>query len=125
MSVQTFRRLCLSMPEAFEGEHMGHPDFRVKNRIFATLMPHKRGERERWGMVKLTPAQQKKLVAAHPESISPVPGGWGVQGMTRLRLGPASGNVADKATMRSAIIMAWRNTAPKRLLDEAIFAESR
>ena len=32
---------------------MGHPDFRVAGKIFATLGPG-----EAWGMVKLTPAQQ-------------------------------------------------------------------
>lgn len=123
MSVQTFRRLCLSMPEAVEGEHMDHPDFRVKNKIFATLMPHKRGERERWGMVKLTPAQQKKFIAAHPESISPVPGGWGLRGMTRIRLSPASAAIADQATMRHAITFAWRNTAPRKLVDASIMSD--
>lgn len=32
-----FRRIALGMAGAMEGAHMGHPDFRVKNRIFATL----------------------------------------------------------------------------------------
>jgi hypothetical protein len=38
------------MEGAVEGAHMGHPDFRVKNRIFATL--HHDLE---FGMVALTP----------------------------------------------------------------------
>jgi len=38
----TFRKLTLSLPNAIESAHMGHPDFRVlcadgKPRIFATL----------------------------------------------------------------------------------------
>jgi hypothetical protein len=32
-----FRRLALSLPAAVEGAHMGHADFRVGGRIFATL----------------------------------------------------------------------------------------
>jgi hypothetical protein len=40
-----------------EGAHIGHPDFRVKNRIFATL--HDDGE---FGMVKLTPEQQEQCM---------------------------------------------------------------
>ena len=32
-----FRRLALGMPEATEGAHMEHPDFRVRGKIFATL----------------------------------------------------------------------------------------
>jgi hypothetical protein len=46
-----FRRLALSLPEAEEREHMGHPDFRVGGKIFATLgYPGKS-----WAMVRLTP----------------------------------------------------------------------
>ncbi len=53
MTAKQFRRLALGFPEATENEHMGHPDFRVRGRIFATLGPD-----EDWGMVKLTPEQQ-------------------------------------------------------------------
>ena len=37
ITIAEFRRIALSMPEASEGAHMGHPDFRVKGKIFATL----------------------------------------------------------------------------------------
>jgi hypothetical protein len=36
-TIAMFRRLALSLPEAAEGAHMGHPDFRVRNKIFASL----------------------------------------------------------------------------------------
>jgi hypothetical protein len=49
-----FRRMALSLPETSEVGHMGHPDFRVRGKIFATLgYPS-----EAWGVVKLTPKQQ-------------------------------------------------------------------
>jgi len=48
-----FRRIALSMPEASEGEHMGHPDFRMGGRIFATL-GHPDGD---CGVVMLAPDQ--------------------------------------------------------------------
>jgi len=51
VTAQDFRRIALSFPEVTESAHMGHPDFRVKKRIFATLGYPARG----WGMVKLTP----------------------------------------------------------------------
>src|SRR5574340_599418 len=35
MTVNDFRRIALAMPEAAEGFHMGHPDFRVDGKIFA------------------------------------------------------------------------------------------
>jgi hypothetical protein len=64
------------MPDAVESSHMGHADFRVGGKIFATLgWPD-----ERWAMVKLTPEQQAKLVAAAPEMFAPVAGGRGRRG---------------------------------------------
>ena len=58
MTTEGFRRLALSFPEATEEAHMGHPDFRVRGKIFATL-----GYPDlSWGMVKLTPEQQDAFV---------------------------------------------------------------
>jgi hypothetical protein len=76
MTLDYFRRLALTMPEALEVGHMGHPDFRVGGKIFATLgYPD-----ERWAMVKLTPEQQEAFVAADPVTFVPVKGGWGRAG---------------------------------------------
>jgi hypothetical protein len=102
-----FRRLALSMPQAIESSHMGTVDFRC-SRIFATL-----GNPDAaWAMVKLTPGQQEMRVAAEPDIFVPVPGGWGKGGATRLRLA-----ACDEATARGALTDAWRNVAPKKLLD--------
>ena len=82
----------------------GTADFRVGKRIFATLgYPD-----EDWGMVKLTPEQQSMLVEAEPDIFRPVPGGWGKQGYTNVRLAKA-----DATTLKSALTMAWQNVAPK------------
>lgn len=106
ISADDFRRLALSMPEAVEGAHIGAVDFRC-GKIFATL-----GNPDaNWAMVKLTPDQQAVRVAAEPEVFAPVPGGWGRGGATRLRLA-----ASDEATARGALLDAWRNVAPKRLL---------
>jgi hypothetical protein len=35
--IDLFRRLALALPEASESSHMGNPDFRLNDRIFATL----------------------------------------------------------------------------------------
>ena len=69
MTVDDFRRLALALPEATEAAHMAHPDFRVRNRIFATLWP-----KEGRGVVMLTPEQQKVLIELKPVVFSPVPG---------------------------------------------------
>lgn len=77
MTTQEFRRIALSLPEASEGAHMGHPDFRVGGRVFATLGYPARG----WGIVRLTPDQQEWLVRAHPATFAPVNGAWAAAGI--------------------------------------------
>ena len=37
MTPDAFRKLALELPRASEDQHMGHPDFRVGGKIFATL----------------------------------------------------------------------------------------
>jgi hypothetical protein len=108
MSSDRFRQIALGLPGAVEASHQGHPDFRVGNRIFATLgYPD-----PDWGMVKLTLEQQLMLIEAEPAMFRPVPGGWGKRGSTNVRLA-----AADQSTLQSALTLAWSNIAPKRLLD--------
>ena len=106
MTANIFRRIALSMPEALEGEHMSHPDFRVRGKIFATLSPPDKD----WGMVKLTPEQQAVFVRSEPSVFQPVKGGWGRRGATNVCL-----RTATEPSTRQALVAAWRNTAPKRL----------
>src|SRR5262249_32367402 len=107
MTPDDFRRIALSLPEAVEASHMGHPDFRVRRKIFATIgWPD-----SAWAMVKLAPDQQMMVVEAVPTMFAPVPGGWGRRGSTNVRL-----TAADEATLRSVLTMAWRNVAPKSLV---------
>jgi len=100
-----FRRIALSLPEAVEGAHMGHADFRVGGKIFATLGYPDRA----WGMVNLTADQQALLVETTPEVFTPVPGGWGRKGSTHVRL-----SAADAATLKHALTIALTNRAPKK-----------
>ena len=74
MTARTFRRIALGMEAAREGAHMGHPDFRVNNRIFATLHPG-----DEFGMVKLTPDQQQQVMHEDPGTFTPENGAWGRQ----------------------------------------------
>lgn len=106
MTRDDFRRLALDLPEAVESAHQGSPDFRVRKRIFATLGPRD----PRLAVVKLTPDQQEILSAAEPEIFTPIPGGWGRRGWTHVSLPEM-----DETTLLSALTMAWRNVAPKRL----------
>jgi hypothetical protein len=108
MSADQFRRLALGLPEAVEVGHMGHPDFRVEGKIFASIW-HTNDR----GTVKLTPEQQEMLIAAEPQMFSPAAGAWGRKGWTTVWV-----DRADSATIESVLGMAWRNVAPARLLVE-------
>jgi hypothetical protein len=108
MTAGEFRALALGLPEAAEAGHMGHPDFRVRGKVFATLGPD--GD---WGMVKLTPDEQGLFVRTAPGVFAPFNGAWGRRGCTRVTLA-----AADEPTVRQALAAAWRNTAPKRLAAE-------
>lgn len=107
MTAEEFRSLALSLPEATEQFHMDHPDFRVRGKIFASLSYPDSGR----AMVKLIQEEQEALARARPEVFAPVPGGWGRRGATYVTL-----ESADAASVYDALLMAWRNTAPKKLL---------
>jgi len=110
MTADSFRRLALRLPEACESAHMGHPDFRVRGKIFATL-----GYPDTdFAMVKLTPEQQEAFVDAEPAVFAPVKGGWGRGGATEVRLRPAK-----TKSLGLALTLAWRNAAPGALAKKA------
>ena len=103
MTSERFRRIALGMKEAIEGAHMGHPDFRMNGKIFATLHADLK-----WGMVKLTPEQQEEFVRDHPAVFVPENGAWGRQGCTAVRL-----DAVDEETLGEAMTLAWRNVAAR------------
>lgn len=98
MTANAFRRIALGMDGATEGEHMGHPDFRVNGRIFATLQTADRA------MVVLPPEHQSRFVAANPDTFAVEAGAWGRQGCTRVLL-PG----ADPELVGEAVTLAWQH----------------
>ena len=82
---------------------MGHPDFRVNGRIFATLHPD-----NRQGMVKLPPDAQATFVRENPNMFAPENGAWGRQGCTRVTL-----DTVDEDTLGEAMTLAWQDTIKK------------
>jgi hypothetical protein len=109
MTADKFRRLALALPETSESAHMGHPDFRVRSKVFATLGYQGDG----CAMVKLTPEEQASFTEAEPAVFAPVKGGWGRRGATIVRL-----KTAKEESMRRAILTAWCEVAPKRLVKQ-------
>jgi len=110
ITLQAFRELALGFPEAFESAHMGHPDFRIRGgKIFATLRP-----KEKCGMVVLTPEQQEGFVTTAPAMFVPVKGGWGRRGCTDVILAKGT-----RRTVKVALAVAWRNAAPRKLVEQS------
>ncbi len=72
---------------------MGSADFRVGGRIFATLAAQGKG----YGNLMLTPEQQADFVAEQPEVFLPIPGGWGRNGATHVRLAEANEDLLEGA----------------------------
>lgn len=111
MKPADFRKAALKLPDTAEGAHMGNPDFRTGGRIFATLSL----AREGYGVLLMTPEQQADMVADAPEVFSPVPGGWGRNGSTRILL-----SAANRDLLEGALRTAWqnrttRNTAARKI----------
>ena len=98
MKAADFRRIALSMPESTEGSHFGNADFRVGGKIFATLALEKEG----YGVLLLTPEQQVGMVEDAPEIFSPVKGGWGKGGATRVHLAKVKPDM-----LADALRLAW------------------
>jgi hypothetical protein len=93
MTASQFRRIALSLPGVEERSHMEHPDFRVSGKIFAGLgYPDKN-----WGMVKLTPDQQRSYIQADPAVFKPASGAWGLKGSTLVLLKAANVDVVAEA----------------------------
>jgi hypothetical protein len=87
---------------------MGHPDFRIGGKIFATLGYPAKG----WGMVRLTPAQQLVFLKKAPLVFEPAAGSWGRKGATIVRLASARA-----ANTRAALAAAFGNLkGPKKIV---------
>jgi hypothetical protein len=105
MTTDEFRRLALEIPTAVEASHMNHPDFRVAGKIFASLgVPE-----ENWGMVKLTPEQQRAFIEKAPAVFKPCSGAWGRQGATNVYLPSAKTSI-----VRAGLDAAAKNVAGRK-----------
>lgn len=101
-SPDDFRRIALALEGAEEGSHRGHPDFRVKGKVFATLGYPDAG----WAMVQLMPEQQEDFIALARQAFRPANGAWGRQGSTLVRL-----DAVEAEVLENAVAAAWRRRA--------------
>ncbi len=95
------RRLALALPETIESSHLSRPDFRVRNKIFATLPPD--GQTV---VLRLAPADVDVLVSAAQATFwNEWRGRWLGIRLDRVAL----------PVLRDLLADAWRTVAPKRL----------
>lgn len=106
LTVAQVRSIALSFPGTEEASHHGHPDFRVRNKIFATLRPE-----EGVSVLKLPAASHAGLLKSQPRVF--VTNAWSKQGWLGVRLSEISG-----AEYRELAAIAWRGIAPRKLLAE-------
>ena len=83
---------------------MGHPDFRVNNKIFATLWP-----KQSRAVVKLPVDDQKRLLKSSAKTFST--NAWSKHGWTNVHL-----EHVDAKVFRELVEDSWRNVAPRRLV---------
>ncbi len=84
---------------------MNHPDFRIGERIFASLGYPDDG----YGMVKLTPEQQMSFLKKAPRVFAPCAGAWGKQGSTSVCLAAANVDL-----LRTVLEAASKNVGAKK-----------
>ena len=97
MTPDAFRALALSLPRTQERPILGSQEFRIKDKVFATLGWPQAG----WAVIKLTPDDQSRFMLAC-EGLSPEPGGRGRRWVTRVRLA-----ALDQAGLAPVLKAAW------------------
>jgi len=96
------RKLALALPGAVEGWHMGHADFRVRGKIFASLP-----EDGASVSLKAAPADLDALVVADPAAYRAIWGGKYL-GVVLAR--------AKRDALAALIADSWALVAPKKLV---------
>ena len=100
---ETFRSLCLSLPETVELPHFDLASFRVNKKIFATVSVEKQR-----AMLKLSLLDQSVFCSFDKNLIYPVPGAWGKKGCTYFEL-----KKLKIAMVKDALARAYCNVVPK------------
>jgi predicted DNA-binding protein (MmcQ/YjbR family) len=105
VSIDTFRKLALSFPEATEEAHFEKTSFRVKKKIFATY-----DDLNKRACIKLSEIDQDIFSLADKTIIFPVDNKWGKQGWTFIEM-----EKVRKELFIAALTAAYCEVAPKKL----------
>ena len=107
ITIDQAREIALSMPEAEEGQHMDHPDFRVRKKIFMTLWPS-----EERAVIFVDPTVVESIQADHPKRFSL--NGWSKKyGALNIHL-----KEIDEGSFADLVVASWNRKAPKTLKEK-------
>jgi len=105
VSIDTFRKLALSFPEATEEPHFEKTSFTVKKKIFATF-----DEAKNRACIKLSEIDQDVFSSTDKTVIFPIPNKWGKQGWTLIEM-----SKVREELFVDALTTAYCQVAPKKL----------
>ena len=104
VSINSFRKMALSFPEATEQPHFEKPSFRVGKKIFATL-----DIRDKLACIKLSAIDQDVFSSFNKTIIYPVPNKWGKAGATYVNL-----DKIKKTMLKDALQTAYTHISQKK-----------
>lgn len=107
VSIDVFRKLALSFPEATEAPHFEKTSFRVRKKIFATY-----DELKKRACIKLSAIDQDVVSSSGKSIIFPVDNKWGKQGWTLIEM-----TKVRKELFVDALTTAYCEVAPQKLAD--------
>lgn len=96
ITIENFRKLALSFPNATEEPHFEKTSFRVKKKIFATF-----DEKNHHAVLKLNEIDQSVFCASREKIFYPIPNKWGKQGWTIVELSRVRPEMFEDALIRS------------------------
>lgn len=108
VSIDTFRKLALSFPEATEEPHFEKISFRVRKKIFATY-----DDKNKRACIKLSEVGQGVFSSAGKAIIYPVANKWGKQGWTLIELKKVRNDL-----FADALTTAYCEVAPQKLAEQ-------
>lgn len=96
VSIETFKELAMSFPNATEEPHFEKISFRVSKKIFGTF-----DEKNNRAVLKLNEIDQSVFCASSEMIFYPVPNKWSKQGWTIVELSKVRPEMFEDALVRS------------------------
>ena len=96
VTIDEFRELAMSFPNATEEPHFEKTSFRVNKKIFASF-----DEKNNRAVLKLNEIDQSVFCASSEKIFYPIPNKWGKQGWTIVELSEVRPQMFEDALIRS------------------------